>query len=92
MMEGDPVVLRVRLTPKAARNAVQGWAQNADGVPILKVSVTAAPEGGKANDALIKLLSGHYNLPKSAFSLKSGATDRNKVLLVYSTTIDLSGP
>lgn len=88
MTEGDPIVLRVRLTPKAARNAVQGWAQNADGVPTLKVSVTAVPEGGKANDALIKLLSKHYNLPKSAFSLKSGATDRNKVLLVYGAARD----
>lgn len=94
-MSGDgseSFILHVRLTPKAARNAVQGWVQNAGGTQILKASVTAVPENGKANDALIKLLAKHCGLPKSAFVLKSGATDRNKVLLVYGATMDRFGP
>lgn len=89
---GAPILLHVRLTPKAARNAVQGWEQDADGAQILKASVTAVPENGKANEALIKLLAKHCGLPKSAFVLKSGATNRNKVLLVYGATMGRFGP
>ncbi|MCA1940410.1 MAG: DUF167 family protein [Caenispirillum bisanense] len=74
--------LFVRLTPKASRTAVQGIAPDADGGHVLKVAVTAVPENGKANEALIKLLAKEWRLPKSAFTLVSGATDRRKTLLV----------
>lgn len=74
--------MAVRLTPKASRNAVQGIAEDADGAAVLKVQVTAVPEDGKANAALIKLLSKDWKLPKGAFAITAGATDRRKTLLV----------
>ncbi|MFA5593507.1 MAG: DUF167 family protein [Micavibrio sp.] len=74
--------ITIKLTPKAARNAVQGWAELADGTRVLKASVTAVPENGKANKALINLLSKEWRLPKNAFSLIRGETDRLKVLKV----------
>ena len=76
----DGVRLAVRLTPKASRNAVQGVAADADGGRVLKVAVTAVPENGKANEALIKLLAKEWKLPKTAFTLVAGATDRRKAL------------
>ncbi|GAA0573875.1 DUF167 family protein [Caenispirillum bisanense] len=76
----DGVRLAVRLTPKASRNAVQGLALEADGGHVLKVAVTAVPENGKANEALIKLLAKEWKLPKTAFTLVAGATDRRKTL------------
>ena len=45
-----------------------------------KVSVKAPPQNGKANQAVIKALSGYFNLPKSRFSLKTGETSKTKVL------------
>ena len=72
----------VRLTPNARRNGIAGIAEGADGTRRLKVSVTAVPEGGKANAALIRLLAKSWGLPKSAISIKSGATARTKTLLV----------
>lgn len=78
----NEIVFTVKLTPKASRNAVQGWAEGANGERILKVSITTVPEKGKANEALISLLAKEWNLPKKAFSLIRGETDRLKVLKV----------
>jgi len=50
--------LRLRVSPKAKRNAVQGLRGDA-----LKMSVTAAPERGRANDAVIALLAEALDLP-----------------------------
>jgi uncharacterized protein YggU (UPF0235/DUF167 family) len=57
-------------------------APTAEGSAVLKVQVTAAPESGKANDALVKLLAKAWGMPRSALSIVSGATDRNKTLAV----------
>ena len=46
----------------------------------LKISVTAAPEGGKANEAVIALLAKEWGVAKSAISVVTGATDRRKVV------------
>lgn len=78
----DGVRVAVRLTPKASRNAVQGVAPEADGGAVLKASVTAVPENGKANAALIALLAKAWRLPKGSFTIVAGATDRRKTIHV----------
>lgn len=72
--------IAIRLTPRAARNAVQGWAAGADGTPLLKAAVTAVPEKGKANEALVALLSKQWHIPKSRLRIVRGETDRNKIV------------
>lgn len=72
--------ITVKLTPKAARNEVQGWSEGVEGNKILKCSVTTVPEKGKANKALITLLSKHFRVPKSAISILRGETDRIKTI------------
>lgn len=74
--------LNVRLTPKASRDALRGWVQDATGQPVLKASVTAVPEKGKANKALIELLADEFGIPKSTIELVRGETDRNKQLII----------
>ena len=78
----DGVTVAVRLMPKARRDAVEGLAENADGSTALRARVTAPPESGKANAALIRLLAKSWKLPKSALTLAAGATDRRKVIHV----------
>lgn len=78
----DGLLINIRLTPKAAKNAITGWTTGADGQPLLKASVTAVPEKGKANAALITLLARSWKLPKGSLILIRGETDRNKVLLL----------
>ena len=58
----DGVRVAVRLTPKASRNAIAGIAESGQGEAVLKVMVTAVPEAGKANEALIKLLAKEWGV------------------------------
>jgi uncharacterized protein YggU (UPF0235/DUF167 family) len=51
--------------------------------------VTAIPEDGKANAALIKVLAKSLKLPKTAFALIAGATDRRKTLSVTGETSEI---
>lgn len=76
----EPKTLLVKLTPKAAQDRIGEWAVTEKGEKILKVYVTAVPEKGKANAALIALLSKAWKIPKSTISLVKGDTDRIKIL------------
>jgi|TARA_Y100000294_G_scaffold167203_1_gene176142 hypothetical protein len=80
------VNVRVRLTPKAARDAIGGTAKDARGITALKATVTAPPEGGKANKTLIGMLAKSWRLAKTSISVKSGLTHRQKTLLVEGDT------
>ena len=74
--------LAVRLQPRARKTEIDGLAALADGGVALKARVTAVPEGGKANAALIALLAKTWRLPKGAFEIASGRSDRTKTLLI----------
>lgn len=66
-------LLHVRVQPKARMNAVVGWRGEA-----LRVSVTAAPEDGKANRAVIALLADRLGVAATSISLVRGASSRDK--------------
>jgi uncharacterized protein len=73
----DGTILPVRAHPGARCNKIRGMQ---DGM--LKVSVTQAPEKGKANKAVIELLSKTLGLKKSQIELLSGETSHQKRFLV----------
>ncbi len=79
-----PGGLRVALkvTPKAARAGIAGVEADAAGRRRLAVRVPEAPEGGKANAAVVKLLAKAWKLPKGALEITAGAKDRRKTLLI----------
>jgi uncharacterized protein (TIGR00251 family) len=70
-------VLPVRAQPGARKNAVQGEHAGA-----LKVSVSAPPEDGRANQALLELLRKQLGLKRSQVELMSGPTNRDKRFLI----------
>jgi uncharacterized protein (TIGR00251 family) len=78
------VILSVRAQPGAKRNAITGVHNGA-----LRVSVTAAPDKGKANDAIINVLADAFQLAKSAVQLQSGVTSRQKTFFLQGVKIDL---
>jgi len=80
------VRVQVRLSPKASANRIGGIFENGDGVTAIKAAVTAVPEGGKANRALIKMLAKEWRLLKSGFTIVEGATDRRKTLFIEGDT------
>lgn len=69
----EAVLLHVRVQPKARANVVKGWHGAA-----LRVSVTAAPEDGKANRAVIELLAETFDVAPSSINLVRGAASRDK--------------
>ena len=80
------VTVAVRLTPRASADRIEGVAAAADGTVALRARVTAVPENGKANTALIKMLAKNWKLPKSALTIASGAKDRRKLVHIAGDT------
>ena len=56
----------------------------------LKAAVTAPPEDGKANDAVIALLAEQWRVPKSSMSVLKGAASRNKTVVLAGDPAQLS--
>lgn len=71
------VTVELRVHPRARRSALEFAAEGA-----LKAHVTAPPERGKANNAVIALLAGAWRVPKSALAVTKGASVRDKVVSV----------
>ena len=76
-------VLAVRAQPGARKNAVLGEQAGA-----LKVSVTAPPEDGRANAAIMELLREWLGLKRSQVELRTGPTNRNKAFLIRGLTVE----
>lgn len=85
----DHIRLVVRLTPNGGRNAVDGIEADGEGGMLLKVRVTAVPEKGKANKALIALIAKSLGIAKSSVELVSGDTSRKKILRIDGDPEDL---
>jgi uncharacterized protein YggU (UPF0235/DUF167 family) len=78
----DGLEVRVRVTPRGGRDAIEGVEALADGRRILKVRVRAAPEDGAANEGVRRLLAKALGRPASAVTLEAGATARVKIFSV----------
>ncbi len=67
-------VIEVHVQPKASSNRVTVVEGR------IKVYVTAAPEKGRANKAVIEVLARELGVPKSVVSIKSGERSRTKLV------------
>jgi uncharacterized protein len=72
-----PTRIRLRVAPGAARSVVVG--RHGDG---WKVRVAAAPEHGKANDALVDLLATVLPVSGRDVAVVSGRASRDKIVAV----------
>ena len=71
------VILPVHAQPGARKNGINGVHGGR-----LKVAVTQAPEKGKANEALVKLLAELLGIKRSQVTLAAGETSNQKKVLV----------
>jgi uncharacterized protein YggU (UPF0235/DUF167 family) len=78
--------LAVRVTPRGGRDAVDGWARDAAGRPVLKLRVAAAAAEGAANAAVLALLAKALGRPKSQLGIVRGETARVKQVEVEGLT------
>jgi uncharacterized protein YggU (UPF0235/DUF167 family) len=67
--------VRLRVSPGSGRAAIVG--RYGDG---WKVRVTAAPEHGRANDAVLRLLADALSLPRESLTIVSGHSGRDKIV------------
>lgn len=74
---GNGCTLAVRVHPGAKKNDVAGLHAGA-----VKISLTAPPVDGRANEALIEFVAELLRIPRARVSLVSGATSRMKVLRI----------
>ncbi|MGE5177186.1 MAG: DUF167 domain-containing protein [Hyphomicrobiales bacterium] len=64
----------IHVTPKSRAEGIE--TARAEGR--IRVRVTAAPEGGRANEAVIRLLAERLGVPRTAIRVVGGATARRK--------------
>lgn len=75
--------IKVKVQPKASRTEIQGF--RAD---VLHVRVMAAPQRGKANQALVELLAETLSLPKTEIKILKGHTTGDKLVEVDALSQD----
>lgn len=72
----DGVIISVRVIPNASRDEIKPESE------FLKIKITVQPEKGKANRAVIKILSKKLGVSSSALEIISGETAKNKKILI----------
>jgi len=72
--------LAIRLSPRARADRLSGILVAADGGRVLTATVTAPPEDGRANEALLRLLAREWRLRRRDLSIVSGAASRHKTV------------
>jgi uncharacterized protein (TIGR00251 family) len=76
-------IFTVKVHPRAKKTAIAGELGDA-----LKVSLTAPPIGGRANDACIEFFAKLLKVPRSSVTIASGQTSRNKVIRIAGLTAE----
>jgi uncharacterized protein len=77
----EGVSFAIRVHPRGKKNAITGQLGDA-----LKVSLTAPPVEGRANEASIEFFAKLLRVPRSSVTIASGLTSRNKVIRVVGVT------
>jgi uncharacterized protein len=75
------VTFAVKVHPRAKQNAITGSVGD-----VLKLTLTAPPVDGKANDACIEFFAKLLKVPRSSVTIAAGLTSRNKVIRVSGVT------
>ena len=75
------VTFAVKVHPRARKNAITGMVGSA-----LKLSLTAPPVEGRANQAVIEFFAELFEIPRSSVTIASGETSRNKVVRIAGLT------
>lgn len=85
----DGLEVSLYCNPGASRDRIGDVAEDGKGGHVLKVTIAAPPEDGKANKAIIKLLAKEWDIPRTAIQILRGEASRHKKLLLHGATIPL---
>ncbi|MDG3087114.1 DUF167 family protein YggU [Vibrio hannami] len=82
VMEGEDLVLRLYIQPKASRDKIVGLHGEE-----LKIAITAPPVDGKANAHLTKVLSKQFKVAKGQIDIEKGELGRHKQVRIHSPAL-----
>jgi uncharacterized protein len=71
------ITFAIKVHPRARKNAITGKVGDA-----LKLSLTAPPVEGKANQAVIEFFADLFAIPCSSVTIASGETSRKKIVRI----------
>ncbi len=74
------IIFNIKAVPGSSKTVVAGLYNG-----MLKVRLAAAPEKGKANQALVELLAEKFNIPKNSITIVSGQTAKVKKIMVIAS-------
>jgi uncharacterized protein (TIGR00251 family) len=69
--------IEVKVKPKSSQEGIKDLGNGK-----FEVRVNEVPEGGKANERVIELLSEYFKVPKSSIKIKYSQTSKNKVIVI----------
>ncbi|HAL45238.1 MAG: hypothetical protein A2Y12_18675 [Planctomycetes bacterium GWF2_42_9] len=75
------IVFNIKVVPGSSKTLIAGLYNG-----MIKVRLSAAPEKGKANQALIELLAENFNIPKNSITILSGLTSKIKQVSIAGST------
>ena len=75
------VKIKLKVIPNSSRNQIVGWLGSQ-----LKIKVQSQPEKGRANEAVVLLLSKSFDLKKQQIHICSGQTSSNKEMEIDGLT------
>jgi uncharacterized protein len=75
------VTFAVKVHPRARKSAITGELGDA-----LKVSLTAPPIEGRANDACIEFFANLLKVPRTSVTIAAGQSSRSKVIRITGLT------
>jgi uncharacterized protein (TIGR00251 family) len=78
-----PIRLNIKVIPNSKHNKIDSITEGEGEEINLKLRVTAQPVDGKANAAVIELLSDYYNIAKSNIEVVGGWTSRQKKVIIH---------
>ncbi|HOA74736.1 MAG TPA: DUF167 domain-containing protein [Phycisphaerae bacterium] len=81
--QGKDVLLDVKVVPKSSRDRIVGELDGA-----LKVTVSAAPERGAANEAVRKLIAKSLGVRVQQVTVESGLTNPRKTIRIVGTSCE----
>ena len=79
----DGATFAIKVHPRARKNAITGELGGA-----LKLSLTAPPVEGRANEACIEFLANLLKVPRSSVTIASGQSSHKKVIRVSGVSAD----
>lgn len=82
-VHGSDVLLKVRVQPRASRNAIE-----TDASGNIRIRVTAPPEDNAANEAVVQLVAKALRLARNRVAIEQGTRSRDKVLRIQGVTAE----